>query len=201
MQWRDLFDEQHSHVNSAELGPVPISYQDLVVAGLEAAQLRCVPGPRLNSIVWLLWHMARCEDAAVNAVICDGDQVLDHGWRRDLRVDRADIGTGMTAPEVAALSAAVDVDALLAYRLAVARQTRVALSTLDDQRLSAPAMASSQVQHLHDLGLFGPHAAHIPPFWSTKPLRWFLWLPTGHCYAHLGEAVTVRSQLEAMDSR
>ncbi|MFN0090270.1 MAG: DinB family protein [Acidimicrobiales bacterium] len=200
MEWRDLFETQHSHVNSAELGPVPISYQDLVLKDLDPAQVRCVPRPNLNSIAWLLWHMARSEDVAVNAVICDADQVLDAAWRRDLRVDRVDIGTGMTADEVAAMSAAVDVDALIAYRLAVARQTRVAMAEFDDERLAVPAMAASQVEHLRDMGVFGPHAGHIPGFWSTKPLIWFLWLPTGHCYAHLGEAVTVRSELEAADA-
>jgi hypothetical protein len=198
MHWRELFDVQHSHVNSARLGPVALSYQDLVLDGLEAEDIRRCPGTDLNSIAWLLWHMARCEDAAVNAVLCDADQVLDDRWCRDLRIDRVDIGTGMTIDEVAALSAAVDLEALLAYRLAVAQRTRVALGQLDDERLSVPAMAPSQLQRLRDLGLFGANAGFIPEFWSTKPLIWFLWLPTGHCYAHLGEAVTVRSQLSVV---
>jgi hypothetical protein len=196
VEWRDLFDVQHAHVHSAQLGPVPFSYADRAVEGLTAAELRCMPGRNLNSIAWLLWHMARCEDAAVNAVVCERQQVLDDAWRRDLKVDRVDIGTGMTIAEVAELSATIDLEALLAYRLAVARQTRDSLAGIHDDRMAAPAMTASQVRQLHEDGLFGPDAEWVGTFWATKPLLCFLWLPTGHCYAHLGEAVTVRSQLQ-----
>jgi len=30
-----------------------------------------------NSLVWLVWHMARAEDVPVNLVVARGDQVLD----------------------------------------------------------------------------------------------------------------------------
>jgi hypothetical protein len=196
MEWRDLFELQHSHVHSSELGLAPFSIQDNVLEGLDVGQLRCVPRPGLNSIVWLLWHIARCEDAAVNAVIGNGEQVLDDRWRQDLRVARPDIGTGMDADEVAELSAAVDVDALLRYRLEVARRTRAVLDSIDGARLAQPSMAPSQVERLEQIGLFGANAGWVSEFWSTKPLLWFLWLPTGHCYSHLNEARTVRSLFE-----
>ena len=37
-------------------------------------QMRMRPGTGLNSLVWLLWHMARTEDAAVNPIIAGREQ-------------------------------------------------------------------------------------------------------------------------------
>ena len=40
------------------------SYGDRVFGGLTDDQMRARPGRSLNPLVWLLWHMARTEDAA-----------------------------------------------------------------------------------------------------------------------------------------
>ena len=48
--------------------------------------MRTRAGKRLNSLVWLLWHMARVEDVVVNLVVADGRQVLDDGWALRLKV-------------------------------------------------------------------------------------------------------------------
>lgn len=42
---------------------------DRLLGDLSDDQLRVRPGPELNSVVWLLWHMARTEDVAVNLVV------------------------------------------------------------------------------------------------------------------------------------
>jgi len=51
------------------------SYGDRVFGGLTDDQMRRRPASGLNSLVWLLWHMARTEDVAVNLVVSDGRQV------------------------------------------------------------------------------------------------------------------------------
>jgi len=35
----------------------------------------------------------------------------------------------------------------------------------------------------------------VGDYWETRTKAWFLWLPTGHCYQHLGEAITIRTML------
>lgn len=201
MDWRPLFTMQHGHVHSAQLAQVPVSYQDLLLQGLAEAQIRLVVEQGQNSIAWLLWHIARCEDAAINVVIDNGNQVLDDGWCNKLQIQRQDIGTGMTVAEVMDLSAGIDIDALLGYRLAVARRTNEVVERLDDRRLEDAAMTDLEVQRLHDLELFGSNAAWLAEFWQDKPILWFLWLATGHCYAHLGEGLTVRSLAGSPRSR
>ena len=201
MDWRPLFTMQHGHVHSAQLAQAPTSFQDLLLQGLDEAQIRLVVNEGQNSIAWLLWHIACCEDAAINVVIGKGDQVLDDGWRNKLQVHRQDIGTGMTATEVMDLSAGIEIEALLGYRLAVARRTNEVVERLDDSRLEGAVMTDPEVQRLHDLELFAPNAAWVAEFWQDKPILWFLWLATGHCYAHLGEGLTVRSLAGSPGSR
>ena len=100
------------------------------LGGLSDDQMRRRPGEGLNSIVWLLWHMARTEDVAVNLVVAARAQVFDDGWARRMNVARPDMGTGMTAAEVADLSEQADVAAVRAYRSAVGLRTREVVQTL-----------------------------------------------------------------------
>jgi len=60
---------------------------------LSDAQLRLRPQD-LNSIAWLVWHMARCEDA-LSLVLVGRPQVLDEAdWLPRLQLSMRDVGTG-----------------------------------------------------------------------------------------------------------
>lgn len=191
MDWRDLFRMLHLQVHTGKLEP-PDRLQELVLRGLAEDDLRLVPVEGQNSVVWLLWHIARCEDVASNVVLSDRGQVLDDSWKAKLGVGRHDIGTGMTPREVSDFSQRVDIDALLSYRLAVAQRSREVIEGLDDAWLEQP-MSAEEVSRLWGLGTFAEHAGWVSELWAPKPRSWFLWLHTGHCYMHLGEAITVRS--------
>ncbi len=156
------------------------------------AQMRVHPGSGLNSLVWLLWHMARTEDAAVNLVVARRDQVLDARWIERMNVPWQIIGTGMTEAEVAELSAAADVAAVRAYRAAVGLRTREVVQTLG-------AAAWDEVVDAEDIR----RAAATGAFrdWAEgQPYPWQGWTraeqlassAVRHNAAHLGEAVTIR---------
>jgi hypothetical protein len=191
MDWRELFRMQHTQVHTARLEP-PDRIQEMILRGLTEEDVRLVPIEGQNSVAWLLWHIARCEDVATNVVLSDGGQVLTDAWKAKLGIARHDIGTGMTPPEVRDFSQRVDLDALLSYRLAVAERSREVIEQLDDEWLRDP-MAPEEIDRLKELGTFAEHAGWVPDMWAPKPRMWFLWLHTGHCYMHLGEAMTVRS--------
>src|SRR5688500_20058759 len=92
--------------------------------------MRTRPGTGLNSLVWLLWHMARTEDAAVNPVVAGRDQVLDDEWMRRMNVPWRIIGTGMTDAEVTEMTARADIASVRAYRSAVGLRTREVVRAL-----------------------------------------------------------------------
>lgn len=119
----------HGRLHAADVaGGAP--YADRVFSGLSDDQMRARPGKGLNSLVWLLWHMARTEDVAVNVVVAGRPQVLDADWLRRLDVPWRTIGTGMTHEEVSQLTARADIAAVRAYRSAVGLRTREVVGAL-----------------------------------------------------------------------
>jgi len=190
VEWRQVFFQQHAGVHShAVATESQVSYEDLVLGGLSDAQMRLRPADNLNSLAWLVWHISRCEDVAVNVAIADRPQVLDEAWATKLGVQRDDIGTGMTPREVADLSEHVDLDALVSYRHAVARQTRDVIATIDDDELTAPVDS----ERYRRAAVLGEHAGWVDEVWAPWHGTDFLFLATGHSYQHWGEAITIRS--------
>ena len=143
--------------------------------GLTDDQLRQRPHG-VNSIAWLLCHLARCEDVGVIRLVADRPQVVDdEGWLTRLGVPRRDIGTGMTGDEVDELSERVDLGALRAYWDAIYRRTQEVLRGLDPADLTRPVDPG----HIHRVsveeGALGPTAGWAEPIWPGRPNRgWFL---------------------------
>jgi hypothetical protein len=167
-----------------------------LVAGLTDDQLRSSPQPGINSIIWLLWHMTRCEDVGVNRLVADRPQVLDgDGWMDYLGVSLRDIGTGMADEEVASFSSGVDVPALLAYRAAVGQRTLDVVGALDSRVLTQP-LDRMHLRHIIAEGVLGPNAAWVEEFWQDKTRGWCLaQLGLTHNHSHFGEAFLVRGLL------
>jgi hypothetical protein len=155
-------------------------------------QMRIRPGKGLNSLVWLLWHMARTEDVAVNLVVTAGEQVLDERWTSRMNVPTRIIGTGMTEDEVADLSARADVAAVRAYRSAVGLRTREVVQELR-------AEAWDEIVDEEDIARAAARGAFRDWVAGTR-YPWLGWSRADqlassavrHNAAHIGEAVTIR---------
>src|SRR5206468_1600389 len=106
------------------VGGNTMSSADRTFAGLTDEQMRVRPREDLNSLAWIMWHIARCEDIFVNLVVAGRSQVFDDAWIRRLGVARRDLGTGMKSAEVSELTRQVDLAAVREYRDAVGRRTR-----------------------------------------------------------------------------
>jgi hypothetical protein len=184
MQSLEFFFLQHGRVHSSNVSPV-MSLADRIFGGSTDAQMRIRPGKDVNSLVWLLWHMASTEDIAVNLVVARSEQVFDDGWARRMNVSRRDNGTGMTAAEVGELSERADVAAVQAYRDAVGLRTRDVVATL------APADWSEILSTADATRLPGNFEAFV-----GQPRAFELGTSAIlHNALHLGEAMTIRGLL------
>ena len=155
------------------------------------------PGRSLNSLVWLLWHMARTEDVAVNLVVSDGQQVLDDDRAQRMNIPWRTIGTGMADGEVADLTKRADVQAVRAYRTAVGRRTRDVVRELRpgawDEVLGLADTARAAA-----VGAFAPNTAWVndigyKPWQGHSRAAQLASSAIAHNAMHLGEAVTIRS--------
>ncbi len=166
------------------------------LGGLSDDQLRLRPAAGVNSLAWLLWHMARTEDVAVNLVVAGRAQVFDDDWARRMRVPRRDMGTGMTADEVAELSEGADVAAVRAYRSAVGIRTREVVRTLRRETWDE-TLGLEDTTRAAAAGAFGPNdewlagVGHRP--WQGHSRGHQLGQTAiRHNTAHIGEGITVR---------
>ena len=59
MDVRNLFLDQHAIMHSAAVGGNKMSAAERAFAGLSDEQMRVRPREDLNSLAWLMWHIAR----------------------------------------------------------------------------------------------------------------------------------------------
>lgn len=91
--------------------------------------------PHANTVAWLVWHLARVQDAQVADVAGTAQRWDEGGWaqRFGLPLGHDDTGYGHDADQVAAVRATADL--LEGYTEDVCRATLAYLSTLDDADL------------------------------------------------------------------
>ena len=170
---------------------------DRLVEGLTDEQMRMRPRDDVNSVAWLMWHMARCEDVGVNRFVVDRPQVLDEeAWAPRLGVSLRQYGTGMTDDEVGDFSATVDLGALRAYWAAVGRRTTAVVKSLRPEDLDEVVDPAHLRRVLFDEQVLGPKAGWVEEFYTGKSRAWFLaHLGLTHNYTHTGEGFLVRGLL------
>ena len=182
---------EHAAVHAIEVGGRAFPGQR-VLGEPSDAQMRVRPGKGLNSLVWLLWHMARTEDAAVNLIVARRDQVLDTQWAGRMNVPWRNIGTGMTEDEVAALSERADVAAVRAYRTAVGLRTREVVQALLGAAWEE-VVGEDDIRRAAATGAFRDWVdGQRYPWQGWTRAEQLASSAVRHNAAHLGEAVTLR---------
>lgn len=101
------------------------------VKDLDDEQLAYRPDAQANSIAWLIWHIARGQDAQI-APLAGLAPVWDNGWRDkfNLSLEPDDTGYGHSSEQVAAVRAGAEL--LTGYYDAVWIQTETYLKSLTD---------------------------------------------------------------------
>jgi hypothetical protein len=193
MDIRDLFLDQHSAMHSAVVGGNKMSAAERTFAGLTDDQMRVRPREDLNSLVWILWHIARAEDIIVNPVLAGRPQVFDDAWMKRLGITRRDLGTGMTSAEVTELTQQIDLGALREYRDVVGRRTREVVGDFKPQDWEGQ-VAAEAVERVAAEGAFGARREMLVRIFPGRPRAMVLsGIALFHPAGHMGEATTVRT--------
>ena len=193
MDIRQLFLDQHGAMHSAAVAGNKASTPERVLTELTDDQMRVRPREDLNSIAWLVWHIARAEDIIVNPVLAGRPQVFDDGWLRRLGIARRDFGIGMTSAEVSELTRQIDLVALREYRDTVGRRTREVVGAFQAADWEGEISAAA-LERAGATGAFGSRQEGMVKGFTGRPRAMALsGIALFHPAGHLGEAVTVRS--------
>jgi hypothetical protein len=200
MDARELFLMGHAYCHSAAPNPdETTTREDRLCAGLTESELRLCPDGHHNSIAWIIWHMARCEDVMINTILRNVPEVLDKDrWLNRLGVTTRHIGTEDTMAEVEAFSQQVDVRALRQYRAAVGQATKLWVMELDFATLD-PVLDRADVEHAARLGAFSERADWVRGYWGDEEhTRGWQLLRIGvtHNDSHLGEGFVTRNLIK-----
>ncbi|MCA1839518.1 MAG: DinB family protein [Actinomycetota bacterium] len=148
-------------------------------------------GPNSNSIAWLVWHMARLEDAAVNGAIRQKTQIFYRDtWGPRIGTRQTTQGNNFGDEEMEEF-AHLDAGELLAYWQAVTEETIEWLKDLTAEQLSTKVDIPKIVAE-NPAVLEGVDDGFIKYF-TGKDVGYLLrWPVILHGHLHLGEMLAIR---------
>ncbi len=159
--------------------------------------MRQRPHPRVNSIVWNLWHLTRVEDAGLNRFVVDRPQVLDEGgWMERMHLPWRHNGSEMSFAEVDDLSQRVELQALHGYADAVRARTLEIIDQVTLDSLDAVLEAGRLRMVLFDEGLAHAGAAGLfENYLGWTKGKCLMNFGLTHPYQHVGEIGVIASLL------
>lgn len=187
----DVFKARHKFARE-------IFYDDLYGRYTEQ-QLRTPAHPNMNSLLWILWHVARVEDAGVTRFVTGDEQVLKSGnWNVKLGLDIEHFGFGSVNTEMLEISQKLNISAVREYANAVKDYTMQAVDKLTPERLDE-VLSVDEVRRV----LFVENVAlpdlnellFIYPGWTRLEALYHFSMT--HYYWHGGEVRTIESILNS----
>ena len=157
--------------------------------GLTDEQMRVRPREDLNSIAWLVWHIARAEDIFLNPVLAGRDQVFDDAWMKRLGVESEGLRDRHEERRGQRSQRSINLDALREYRDAVGKRTRELVGGFQPQDWEGQIQQSA-VERAAGEGAFAPPV--VQAFTGRPRMAVLSGLALFHPAGHFGEATTVR---------
>jgi hypothetical protein len=192
----ELFLSQHAMLHSAKMAQTETwSFEDQVLDDMTEEQIRRIPRNCDHSVAWTVWHIARIEDATMNMLVAGSPQIFEReNWRERIKVTFRDTGNVMDVKGVANLSAAIDIETLRAYRVAVGRRTREIVKQLEPEQLKQQ-VDPARLQRMLDEGAVVEAASSLIDYWGKRNIAGLLLMPaTRHNLVHLNEALRIKQR-------
>ena len=193
----ERFLDLHGSLHSARVAPeAPWSYEDLLLDGLNEGLFRIIPEGEEHSLAWIIWHLSRIEDLTMNLLVAERDQVFEAGgWATKIKSPIRHTCNGTGEEVTRALSAAVDIPALRAYRHAVGRATREIVQVLTQADFTRK-VAPESLQRVVDQGGVIEPGYGVLGYWGKKDVAGLLLMPpTRHTIVHWNEAGRIIQRL------
>jgi len=200
----DLFLNQHALLYASRMEVSQLdTLEDELLKNISEETFRKYPvvsPDTKNSIAWHLWHIARIEDMTMSILVGDQDQVLHSGdWINKLMINCIHSGNEMSDTEIAELSSAIDIEALLAYRLEVGQHTRTIIKSLLPGQFKQK-VESAKLKKLADQGAVKKEAGWLLEYWGKKNIAGLILMPaTRHNFLHLNKSIRIKNRLQKIE--
>lgn len=194
MRALDVFQARHQFAQRI--------FYDSLYERYSEAQLRTPPHPSMNSLIWIMWHVARVEDAGVTRFVAREDQLLHRDdWTTRLDVETQDNGFGATREQMLTLSQKINIAELRAYWQSVIEYTMSVLDRLTTEALDERLSTAEVRQVLVDEGVGHPNTAEeaIGIYSGWTRLEALYHFSVTHYYWHGGEVRTVEAMMKSDD--
>lgn len=193
----DLFLSQHATVHFGAISHSPtLTLADIALSGMGNAEWRAIPEGCEHSAAWIVWHAARIEDAAMNIVLADREQVFtEGGWQEKLNIEVSDTGNLLPHDKVVQLGLDINLPAMLDYRNEVGKRTCENVCALDPAEWQL-SVDPGRVARLIPEGAVAPYATGVPEYWGGLTCAGLLLMPpTRHNLIHLNEIMKMKKKL------
>ena len=186
---------QHAQLHTNAIANEPWSFQDEVLEKTSDTLFRRIPKGMEHSMAWALWHAARIEDTALNILVAGTEMVLDEGgWNAKMGVKPRDTGNAMGKSKINVISKQINLEQLLAYRLAVGKRTQEVIKGLNPSELKQKVQ-QERLKKLTDEGIVVPNAYGLIEYWGNRTIAGLLLMPaTRHNFVHLNEMVKIKKR-------
>ena len=197
----ELFLIQHGILYSSQMGNMDrATYEDELLEGIEEVTFRRCPVPctdTKNSIAWHLWHIARVEDITMNILVAGSEQVLySDNWLQKMNTWFTHSGNNMSEADIASLSSCINIDSLLAYRIAVGQQTRRIISSLQPGGFNEKVQPG-RIKRLFDENAVTQEAKWLADYWSNKSIAGLVLMPaTRHNFLHMNKCIRIKHKIQ-----
>jgi len=188
-QAKELFLVIHAQLNLSEISDTEKNEVDGLLNDLSKEEYAIMPTSKDETIAWVLWHITRIEDLTVNMLIAQKEQIFNAEWKKSLNVSITDTGNALTDDEIMVLSHNINIDGLLCYRNAVARNTREVVMKLKTDDMKRKVL-SNDLKKIMSVGGVTEQEDSIwlLDYWGKRDVAGILLMPPSrHVMLHLND--------------
>jgi len=186
---KQLFLEIHSALHLSNVSDCEHNEVDALFEDLTPQECGIMPTSKDETIAWVVWHIARIEDLAMNILVDNAEQIFNQQWKNKINVNITDTGNALSDDEIMSLSKNINFEELLSYRNAVGRQAREIIGklTADDMRRKVSSQGLERI--LKEGGVTEQKdSIWLLDFWGKKDIAGILLMPpTRHTLLHLND--------------
>lgn len=198
-QAKQLFLDIHAKMHVSKVSYTQFNEVDILLNDLQREEYAMMPTKQDETIAWILWHISRIEDITMNILVARSKQVFNEQWQEKMNISISDTGNAMSDDEIMMLSHQMDIDALLAYRFAVAKRTREIVKELSDNDMKRRVDPSDLQRIADEKGVINhPDSLWLLDFWGEKDVGGLLLMPaTRHQMLHLNDCCRIKTLIRS----